>query len=214
MSSSARVGALRLAVVLGSLAFATSLFASARAEAGPPQFGLGFTVGAAGVGKHHAIWDDTVFHLGARGDMMFRNGSTTFGVGPYVELMTHDFGELQAGAGGSLLIPITELYPVVLSGGGYLRVPWQESPAGPLADRRYGVEPGLAATIFVGTRSFNWHNSYEITVGLIGQARVGLGESHETSFVVAAQLDMAALWVPVVFVYHGVQESPEANRIK
>jgi len=199
--------------LLGAVALAALVFASARADAGPPQFGVGVTVGAAGVGKHQAIWDETVFHLGARGDVMFRNGSRTFGIGPYVEVMTHDFGELQTGAGGSLLIPITELYPIVLSGGAYVRIPWQ-GPVGPLADKRYGVEPGLAGTIFLGTRSYNWHNSYEITVGLIGQARFGLGDSHETSFVIAAQLDLAAIWVPVVFIVHGLQESPEANRIK
>ena len=51
-------------------------------------------------------------------------------------------------------------------------------------------------------------------MGLIGQARFGLGDSHETSIVVAAQLDLAAIWVPIVFVVHGVQESPEATRIK
>ncbi len=202
-----------LARPLGAVGCAALFFASAQALAGPPQFGVGVTVGAAGVGKDHAIWDDTVFHLGARGDVMFRNGSRTFGIGPYVEVMTHDFGELQTGAGGSLLIPITELYPIVVSGGGYLRIPWQ-APNGPLADRSYGIEPGLAGTIFLGTRSFNWHNSYEITVGLIGQARFGLGDSHETSIVVAAQLDLAAIWVPIVFVVHGVQESPEATRIK
>jgi hypothetical protein len=196
--------------------FASMIVASTSARAAPPQFGLGVTVGAAGVGKHHEVWDETVFHLGARGDMMFgRGGSTGFGIGPYVEVMTHDFGELQTGAGGSVLIPVTELYPIVLSGGGYLRVPWRERDApGPIADRRYGVEPGIAGTIFLGTRSFNFHNSYEITVGVIGQARFGLGDSHETSFVVAAQLDMAAIWVPWVFVIHGVQESPEAAKIK
>ena len=89
-----------LARPLGALGCAALFFASAQALAGPPQFGVGVTVGAAGVGKDHAIWDDTVFHLGARGDVMFRNGSRTFGIGPYVEVMTHDFGELQTGAGG------------------------------------------------------------------------------------------------------------------
>jgi hypothetical protein len=188
--------------------------ASAPAFATSPQLGVGVTVGAAGVGQQGHIWDHTVMHLGARGDVMFgRNGPGTFGMGPYVEVMTHDFGELQTGAGASLLIPVLELYPIVVSGGGYLRVPWQ-APGGPLADKHYGVEPGVAATLFLGTRSFNYSNSYEITVGLIGQARFGLGESRETSFVVAAQLDMAAIWVPIVFIYHGVQESPEAQRIK
>jgi hypothetical protein len=193
---------------------AAMIFASPSVSAGPPQFGVGFTVGAAGIGKHYQVWDDTVFHLGARGDVMFgRNGSNGFGVGPYVEVMTHDFGELQTGGGVSVLLPVLELFPIVLSGGGYVRIPWRNT-VGPIADTRYGVEPGLAGTIFLGTRSYNFHSSYEITVGLLGEARIGLGESRETSFVVAAQLDFAALWVPVVFIVHGLQESPEATRIK
>lgn len=184
------------------------------ASASPPQVGLGVTVGAAGVAKDSRVWDDTVFHLGAHGDVLFgRNGSTGFGAGPYAEVLTHDFGELQTGAGMSVLFPVTELFPLVLSGGGYLRIPWQDE-GGPLADRNSGVEGGIAGSVFVGTRSFNFSSSWEITVGLVGQARFGLGESHETSFVVAAQLDMAALWIPVIFVMHGVQESPEAERIK
>ena len=190
------------------------LFSSAPALAAPPQVGVGVTVGAAGVGKSSRIWDETVLHLGARGDVMFgRDGSNGFGVGPYLEVLTHDFGELQTGGGASLLLPVMELFPIVLSAGGYLRIPWQEAP-GPLADRSYGIEPGVAGTIFFGTRIFNFHSSYEITVGVIGQARFGLGESRESSFVVAAQLDLAALWVPVVFIYHGVQESPEATPIQ
>lgn len=187
---------------------------SSRAEAAPPQIGVGITAGLAGVAKEGRLWDETVLHLGARGDVLFgRDGSNGFGVGPYLEVMTHDFGELQTGGGASLLLPVTELFPIVLSAGGYLRIPWTEGP-GPLADRSYGVEPGLAGTIFLGTRSFNFHSSYEITVGVIGQARFGLGDSRESSFVIAAQADLAALWVPVVFIIHGVQESPEATRIK
>jgi hypothetical protein len=193
---------------------AAFLGSAAPALAAPPQVGVGITVGAAGVAKDQRLWDETVFHLGARGDVLFgRDGSNGFGVGPYLEVLTHDFGELQGGAGASLLLPVHELFPIVLSAGGYLRVPWRSEP-GPIADRSYGVEPGVAGTVFFGTRSFNFHSSYEITVGVIGQARFGLGESRESSFVLAAQLDLAALWVPWVFIVHGLQESPEAQRIK
>jgi hypothetical protein len=201
--------------LVAALAGALLTFASARAFAAPPQLGIGVTAGAAGVGKSNRLWDQTVFHLGARGDVMFgRNGCNDFGFGPYLEVLTHDFGELQTGGGASLLIPLTEIMPVVVSAGGYLRIPWQESALGPLADRSYGVEPGVAGTIFFGTRSFNFTNSWEITVGVLGQARFGLGESRESSFVVAAQIDMAGLWAPWVFVIEGLQESPEATRIK
>jgi hypothetical protein len=190
------------------------LVSSAPTLAGPPQVGIGFTVGAAGVAREGRLWDETVFHLGARGDVMFgRDGSKGFGAGPYLEVLTHNFGELQTGGGASLLLPVMELFPIVLSAGGYLRIPWRDEP-GPIAGRSYGVEPGVAGSIFLGTRSFNFHGPYEITVGLIGQARFGLGESRESSFVIAAQLDMAAIWVPIVFIVHGLQESPEATRIR
>lgn len=206
---------MRTSPVVGAAALCAAIcFGGSAARADSPQFGVGFTVGAAGVGRFNKPWDETMFHLGARGDMLFgRNGSNGFGVGPYIEVMTHDFGELQTGGGASVLLPVAELYPIVLSAGGYVRIPWRSTP-GPIADTSFGVEPGLAGSIFFGTRSYNFHSSYEITVGLLGEARVGLGESHETSFVVAAQLDFAALWVPVVFIVHGLQESPEATRIK
>lgn len=199
---------------VASAGAATLLLASSTAWGAPPQFGLGVTVGAAGVAQEGRLWDETVMHLGARGDVLFgRDGPKGFGAGPYLEVLTHDFGELQAGGGASLLLPLTELFPIVLSAGGYLRIPWQDD-AGPLAGKSHGVEPGVAGTLFFGTRSFNFHNAYEITVGVLGQARFGLGESRETSFVVAAQLDLAALWVPVVFIVNGLQESPEAQPLK
>lgn len=76
------------------------------------------------------------------------------------------------------------------------------------------MESSRASRTILGTRSFNFHGPWELTVGVLGQARFGLGESRESSFVVAAQLDFAAIWVPVVFIVHGLQESPEATRIK
>ncbi len=206
-----RVSFLLAAAIAASAGLA---LAAAEAAASPPQVAVGITVGAAGVGKDKRIWDDTVFHLGARGDVMFgRDGSKGFGIGPYLEVLTHDFGELQTGAGASFLIPVSELFPIVISGGGYMRIPWQDG-TGALAGKSHGIEPGVAATLFFGTRSFNFHGSYELTAGLLGQVRFGLGESHESSFVVAAQIDLAALWIPWVFVIHALQESPEAQRIK
>jgi hypothetical protein len=165
----------------------------ARAEA---QGTAGMTIGAAGAGVNRKIWDKTVFHVGLRADVLFgRNRSTDFGLGPYVELFTHALDEVQFGGGVSGLLPIVDPFPLVLSVGAY----------GRKGDDAYGVEPGVAAELFWGTRSFNFHSNYVMAAGIMAQMRYGLGPSKETSIVIGAQLDFAALGLPLVFLINAVR---------
>jgi hypothetical protein len=160
----------------------------ARAE---PQGTAGVTVGLAGAGFDRALWDKTLFHLGVRGDVLFgRSKTTDFGIGPYAEVLTHGFDQIQLGGGVSGLIPVLDPFPIVLSAGAY----------GRRGDDRFGFEPGVTGQLFWGSRSYNFHGSYVMSVGFLGQARVGLGPSRETSFVLSAQLDVMALALPVVFL--------------
>jgi hypothetical protein len=172
--------ALSAAVVVGCLWAGAG---TARAE---PQGTVGLTIGAAGRGLEHRLWDQTVFHLGLRGDVLFgRKKSSDFGVGPYGEVATHAFDEVQFGTGVSTLLPITEAFPLVLSAGAYGRyAPVQ------------GLEPGLAAALFFGTRSYNFHAGYIMAAGLLAQFRYGLGPSGETSIIISAQLDLVAMSLP------------------
>ena len=193
-----------LAAALG-LAPALALGLAAQPAHADPQTTVGLTIGAAGVGEDRALWDTTVFHLGLRGDLLLgRSDRDDFGLGPYAELLTHAFDEIQAGGGLSLFVPVPE-FPVVVSAGGYGR-----SGADP-----HGLEPGLAAQLFWGTRSYNYHAAYGLTAGLVGQFRYGLGDLRETAFVVAAQLDLQVLALPFVLLAGALRGgSPDTDRVQ
>ncbi|WP_437546861.1 hypothetical protein WME97_43645 [Sorangium sp. So ce367] len=189
----------RPAALVATLLGAVLLHGAARAE---PQASAGVTVGLAGVGLDRQLWDSTVFHLGLRGDVLFgRAANDDFGVGPYAEVLTHAFDEIQTGAGVSVLAPIHDSFPLVLSTGAYGR--W--------SDDARGVEPGIAAAIFWGGRSYNFHSRYGMSTGLLAQGRFGLGGSKETAVVLAAQLDLALLALPFVYLFEAAKgPSPEA----
>jgi len=178
----------RFSAALLAIAALSTIAANAQAE---PQGTAGLTIGVAGRGYEREIWDETAFHLGVRGDVLFaRSGARDFGVGPYVEVFTHAFDEIQFGGGGSLLVPVIEFLPMVVSAGVY----------GRHGDDGHGLEPGIAGQLFWGSRSYNFHSSYGMAFGVLGQLRWGLGDSRETSVVIAAQLDVAALSLPFIFL--------------
>ncbi len=168
-------------------AWALMVFASsARAQ----QANVGLTIGGAARGYERSI-EEPAFHLGMRGDVLFaRSAASDFGVGPYAELFTHAFDELQVGHGVSLLVPVVDTFPLVFSAGTYGRIGQDD----------FGFEPGFAGSIFVGTRGHNFSAHYDIAAGLLAQARVGLGSSDEISVVIAAHLDIAFLGLPIVYI--------------
>jgi hypothetical protein len=168
-----------------------------------PQGTGALTVGIAGTGEDRAIWDKTVFHLGGRGDVLFgRSANTDFGVGPYAEIMSHAFDDFQFGGGASLLLPVIDTFPIVLSAGGYGRV-------------EDAVEPGLATAFFWGSRSYNYHSAYVMSGGLLAQFRYGLGDSRETSIVIGAQLDLVVLSLPFLFLANAIAGgSPDTDPVK
>jgi hypothetical protein len=171
-----------------------------------PQANLGLTLGAAGRAYDHELWQETAFHMGLRGDVLFlRESSTDFGVGPYAEILTHAFDELQLGGGVSVLFPVIDAVPVVASFGLYGRA----------GDDDFGFEPGLATSLFFGSRSYNYSASYVVTAGLLAQGRVGLGDARETSIVIAAQLDTVFLVLPFVYLAEALSGgSSEVERIE
>lgn len=157
--------------------------------AGEPQANASLTLGGAGVGQEGEFWDHPEMHLGVRGDVLLgRDSVGDFGVGPYVEVGTLAFDELQFGGGGSVLLPVNDHFPLVASLGGFGR--W--------ADDEYGLEPGVTAALFWGSRSYNFHANYVMTGGLLVGFRQSLGESYESALVIAAQLDLAFMGIPLV----------------
>ncbi len=129
---------------------------AARAE---PQASVGLTVGVAGEGLDHQIWRDrTAFHLGLHGDVLFgRSSNSDFGFGPYAEILSHDFDEVQFGGGVSGLLPILDTFPLVLSVGAY----------GRKGSDAFGLEPGVAGELFWGSRSYNFNSRYVLSGGLL-----------------------------------------------
>lgn len=155
-----------------------------------PQWNAGVDVGVAGRGIDEA-WGETAFWLGARGDVILgRDGTSSFGAGPYVDVGTLAFDELDVGAGGSLLLPVLDSFPIVLSFGPYLRA----------GDDDLGVTPGLAASFFWGTRSYDHHGAYEMAGGLLVQARHGIGEVGDTAVLIGAHLDALVLALPFLWL--------------
>jgi hypothetical protein len=202
------------AAVVGALVLAPS--AAAQAD---PQATVGLTVGAAGAGLNRSIWQGTAFHLGIHGDVLFgRERNSDFGIGPYAEVLTNGFDEIQFGGGVSGLLPILNTFPLVLSLGGYGRAAGGYGRGPIIFGGATGVielEPGLAAELFFGSRSYNFHAPYVMTAGLIGQMRYGLGPTRETSIVVGAQVDFAILSLPFVFLINAIRGgSPETDPVR
>ncbi len=177
----------RLLLVLMLLASLVSASA-ARAE---PQANAGLTIGGAAAGNDGEFWDHAEFHMGLRGDVMFGRGRPGhYGFGPFVEVGTFALDELQFGGGATLLLPVDSTLPLVASVGGFGRI----------ADDDFGLEPGLSAALFWGTRSFNFHANYVMSAGLLVGFRQSLGESKKSSLMLAAQLDLAVLGLPLVML--------------
>jgi hypothetical protein len=172
-----------------------------------PQVSVGVTVGAAGEGLDRRVWTRrTAFHVGLHGDVIFGRTSTrSFGVGPYGELLSHAFDEVEIGGGVSGLLPVHDTFPVIVSAGVYGR----KGPEG------FGLEPGVSGEICWGPRSYNFHSRYVLSGGLLGQVRYGMGPSRETSIVLAVQIDVMVLAMPLLLLIGAARgSSPEAASLR
>lgn len=173
-----------------ALLIATATIVTAAEGRADPQWNAGLDVGVAGRGVDE-VWGETAFWLGARGDVMLgRDGDDDVGLGPYVDVGTLAFDELDVGAGASLLLPVIDSLPLVVSFGPYLRA----------GDDDLGVTPGLAASLFWGSRSYDHHGSYEMAGGLLVQVRHGVGEVGDTAILIGAHLDALILALPFVLL--------------
>jgi hypothetical protein len=182
-------------VALLCAAFMLLLAARAGAE---PQLTSGLTVGVAGVGDRSELWSGTRFTGGLRGELLFsRSKDTDWGIGPYVEVLTtSSFDDVKVGAGASLLVPVHEYLPLVVSAGGYggYRSPW-------------GWEPGLAAELFWGMHGYNYHSLYSMSAGIFAGGRYGLGDSKEVAMLVGGRIDLEMLAIPFLFAWGAIKGS-------
>jgi hypothetical protein len=169
-------------------AAAALLFGAANANA-DPQISAALTVGG-GAGELRAAEAKPLFHLGLHADvLLFRKRDGQFDFGPYVEVLTRTFETFEAGGGASLLLPISEAVPIIVSSGPFVRG----------SDK--GWEGGLSGQLFVGSRSFNFHSVYGFVLGGFAQARVGFGPTNPLDVLGGLQIDLELLALPFVLLW-------------
>jgi hypothetical protein len=156
-----------------------------------PQANTGLVLGVAGRGEE-ALWEETVFWGGLHGDLLFgREGNGDLGIGPYLSLHTAAFDDVRPGAGASLLVPIHELVPAIVSAGAFARLGGEAAA-------------GASGRLFLGARSFNYHGAYNLSAGVvIGVDRTFAGPD-ETVLTVAAQVDGLLFALPFVLAYEAL----------
>jgi hypothetical protein len=136
----------------------------------------------------------TAFHLGARADLLLlRSRERDMAVGPYADIATAGFHDVDTGGGAEWLVPLTEDFSAVAAGGVFAR-----SGAG----RDWA--PGAEGTLFFGSRSYNFHSWYGLAVGAFAQTRWIPASPATFDVVVGVQLDVALLALPFLFAYTAV----------
>jgi hypothetical protein len=136
-------------------------------------------------------WDA---HLGGRADALFlRDRAERMAVGPYAELLTVGLGSMEVGGGAEWLVPAWDT-AFVFSAGGFAK------------SSRRGWEPGVAAGIFWGSRSFNYHSVYALGVGLFVQGRTTAGTGVDDNSVLAGvHVDLEYLALPWMLAYQALR---------
>lgn len=123
--------------------------------------------------------------LELQGDVMLgRESSADVGWGPQLAVGTHGGSDLRLRAGASVQLPLDRLQ-LVVTPGPYLRVGEE-------------TEPGLAARLFLGSRSYNHTGNYIAAFGLVAGFDAGFGQLGERSIVLGAHLDGMWLSLPLI----------------
>ena len=181
-------------VAVGVCAFALSALASPAARA-TPQITSGLTTGVALTDLRADAGPRVAYHLGGRLDVLFlRDKPTDMAIGPYVDLGTYAFDTFETGGGLAWLIPL-DATAFVLSAGPFART------------SRFGWEPGASATLFWGSRGYNYHSAYAIGLGLYAQGRYGFASASNTlspqaDAVLGVQIDLEYFALPFIFAYN------------
>ncbi len=177
--------------LLSLLAAVGIVCACARSVQAEPQASVGVTAGAALQDVVGPSGMGASVHLGARGDVLFlRRQNGDMALGSYVDGATAGFHDVDVGGGLEWLLPMTRDVPLVLSAGGLVRD----------GDGRAWA-PGVEGTVFVGSRSFNFHSWYGLAAGAFVQTRWIPASPSTVDVVVGVQLDLELLALPALFVW-------------
>jgi hypothetical protein len=174
------------AVVLGVLA-------GPRVAEAHPQIGAVLTGGAALTDLRAGHGPRLAAHLGGRFDVLFlRSRPDQMALGPYLDVATHAFDTFETGGGLSWLVPAGGP-AFVFSAGGFAR------------SSAFGWEPGASATVFWGSRSYNYHSVYGLGLGLFLQGRYGFGDGRQADAIAGVQVDLQYLALPFVLAYQAAR---------
>lgn len=174
---------------------ALALVLVALTAAAEPQANAALVFGGAAAGPEARFWDHGEVHLGVRGDCIFlRDDPWDFGLGPYGEIGTWAFNQLQTGGGLTAHLPVDADLPLLVSVGGHARF---------AADDLGPVAPGVSGTLFWGYRGYNAHEPYAVAAGLMIDMRHSFGvdaTSGETMLTVALQVDATYIAMPFILL--------------
>jgi hypothetical protein len=125
------------------------------------------------------------------GDLLFlRRRNRDVGLGPYVEVLTAGFWDTRWGGGASLLLPVAESYPLVLSVGAF--------------DHELRAA-SLGGTLFWGTRSYNFGSPYNWTLGLYASAYRDLDTRGDTLVSLGIELDGFFIAAPFLLAFQALR---------
>jgi hypothetical protein len=176
-----------LAVVLGALWPARAL--------ADPQASVGLTIGGEVEDVVGASRAGGAFHLGGRASVLFlRNRGADMALGPYLDVATASFHNVDLGGGAEWLLPVRDDLPLVLSAGGF----WRDG------DGR-SWSPGMEGTIFFGSRSYNFHSWYGLAAGVFAQSRWIPSSPSTLDLVFGVQIDGELLALPAVLIYEAIR---------
>ncbi len=130
------------------------------------------------------------FALQWRLDFLFgRTSPRAFGIGPALSVRMDHFSDIAPMLGASVLFPIHEALPIVLTAAGGAR--WDGTT----------WAPGVSGRAWWGVRSHNYHGVYVLCVGLWAETRHWFEPQNSTDFAVGIDFDMQALAIPFIALY-------------
>jgi hypothetical protein len=160
-----------------------------------PQASAGLTVGGVVENAVGPAPTGGAFHLGGRASVLFlRNQGTDMAIGPYLDVATASFHNVDLGAGAEWLLPVRDDLPLVLSAGGF----WRDG------DGR-AWSPGMEGTLFFGSRSYNFHSWYGLAAGLFAQTRWVPSSPSTLDLVFGVQIDGELLVLPALLIYEAIR---------
>jgi hypothetical protein len=172
----------------GALAIALLL---ARPTSAEPQGHLALRAAPCGIGNEGKLWESTRFCGGFAGDLLlFRKRNRDVGLGPYVEVLTAGFWDARFGGGASLLLPVTDSFPLVVSVGAF--------------DHELRAA-AVGATLFWGNRSYNFDSVYNYSLGIYASVYRDLDAEGATLVSLGVELDTFFLVAPFLFAFQAVR---------